>query len=121
MTSPSPRTVRRRFRRIMTDEPRTIRAAVASEALDYDEPCQLFIDLQSCGCVCGTVGSLIYHVDTYAFFDRHYDEIEVLREEWDENHGEPIAIQGNLKNFFAWFAFEETAFRMAVDDLGLDL
>jgi hypothetical protein len=32
----------------------------------------------------------------------------------------PITINGDLKNFFAWFAFEETAREMA-DTLGLDI
>lgn len=32
--------------------------------------------------------------------------------------GCPIVIDGDLKNTYAWFAFEETAFRLA-DELGL--
>lgn len=102
-------------------EPGTIRAAVAEEALDYhSEPMAFFHDLQNCGCACGLVGSLIYYADTHDFFDAHYDEIEELREEYESNMGEAIRLKGDLKNFYAWFAFEETAYRMALDDLELE-
>ena len=123
MQTLSPKIGRRRLRHIVSDEPDTLRAAVASEALDYDSdnPNQLFIDLQSCGCVGGTVSSLIYYTDTNTFFDKHFAEIEELRKEYEDSTGEPIRINGDLKNFFAWFAFEETACRMALDDLGLDI
>lgn len=111
------------LRRIVEKEPNTIRAFVAQEALDYhnDNPAQMFADLSQCGCQCGTIGSLIYYVDTHAFFDRFYDEIEELREQYEDDMGEPLRIKGDLKNWFAWFAFEETAYRMANDDLGLEL
>jgi len=105
---------------ICKNEPRTLRAYVAEEALDRDDPATLFSDLQTCGCACGLVGSLIYYVDTRNFYDEHYAEIEDLREDWEANTGEAIKIKGDLKNFFAWFAFEETAYRMAIDDLGLE-
>jgi hypothetical protein len=48
------------------------------------------------------------------------NEIEDLREEYEDNVGEPLRINGDLKNWFAWFAFEETAYRMA-NDVGLEL
>jgi hypothetical protein len=98
----------------------TIRAAVAGEALDYhDNPATFFTDLQSCGCASGFVGSLIYFADTHAFYDRHYDEIEELREAYEVDTGEAIRIRSDLKNFYAWFAFEEVAYHMATDELDL--
>lgn len=118
---PSDAKLRKMLKAICKNESGTLRAAVAEEALDYhSEPMAFFHDLQNCGCACGLVGSLIYYADTHAFFDAHYDEIEELREEYESNMGEAIRIQGDLKNFYAWFSFEETAYRMAADDLGLE-
>ena len=109
--------------RISLAEDGTLRGAVAQEALDFwsDDPRQMFTDLAMAGCQSGMIQSLIYYYDTHGFFDTFYDEIEELREDWEDQSGEPIQIRGDLKNFFAWFAFEETAFRMANEDLGLDL
>jgi hypothetical protein len=58
---------------------------------------------------------LIYYKDTHIFYDKHYDEIEELREEYEEMVGEALKIQGDLKNFLAWFAFEEVAYKIASD------
>ena len=65
------------------------------------------------GCGSGMIGSLCWYSDTRAFFDKHYDEIEELREDFEDSIGQPIAIKGDLKNFFARFAFEEVAYRIA--------
>ena len=42
-----------------------------------------------------------------------------MRDRWEDSGGEPLVINGDLKNFFAWFAFEETAYQMA-QELGVD-
>ena len=112
--------VRQQLQNIIENEPSTIRAYVATEALDYDDPAVFFSDLQRSGCQSGMIGGLIYYYDTHAFFDRYYDEIEELREDYEDNTGEPLRINGDLKNWLAWFAFEETAFRMA-NDLELEI
>jgi len=113
--------LRQRLKAIFEEVPASIRTAVAEEALDHDEPALFFSDLQSHGCISGLVGSLIYYTDTQAFYDEHYSEIEQLREDWEDDTGEPLKINGDLKNFLAWFAFEQTAYRMAIDDLGLEM
>jgi len=59
------------------------------------------------------VGKLIYYKDTHAFYDKYYAEIEVLREEYEELIGEPLNIKNDLKNFLAWFAFEQVAYQLA--------
>ena len=76
--------------------------------------------LQCWGCQGGTVSSLIYYNQTHAFYDKHYQEIEDLREEYEDNFGHPLVIKGDLKNWFAWFAFQETAFQIAREDLDFD-
>ncbi len=112
--------IRSKLEQIIRNEPRTLRSAVAREALDYDNPADFFSDLQNHGCVSGLVSSLIYYTDTHAFFDKYYEEIEDLRCEYEEETGEQIHLQHDLKNFLAWFAFEETAYRLAVE-LELDI
>ena len=91
----------------------SIEKKVALEALERDDIEIFFSDLLQFGCVSGMIGSLIYTHDTHAFFYTHYYQIEELREEFEDSTGEPIHINGDLKNFFAWFAFEQVAYNMA--------
>ena len=79
-------------------------------------------DLMKGGCASGFVSCLIYHSDTRAFYDRFYNEIEDLRRTYEWEIGEPIRIpeDTDLKNFMAWFAFEETA-RAIANKLELDV
>lgn len=88
-----------------------IAAAVVQEALKDTEigVVEWFRGLVEYGCVSGWDGSLIYYADTHDFFDEHYDEIETLREEWVDQTGQDLQISGDLKNYLAWFAFEQTA------------
>lgn len=99
-----------------------LKRAVAREILDHadtDGEARSFIsDVLRYGCVSGTVGSLIYYVDTHRFYDRHYDDIETLRIDTEESLGTPLRIDGDAKNFFAWFAFEETL-REIANGLGI--
>jgi hypothetical protein len=100
--------------------PESLCAAVAREALDYHDPSVFFTDLLQNGCVSGMIPSLIYYTDTYDFFDTHYAAIEELRDTLEANLGEPLQIKGDLKNFLAWFAFDETAYQLALE-LGLEV
>ncbi len=111
--APSEKTLRNKLQVIIDQEPCSIRAEVAHEALDYENITDFFQDLQRCGCQGGFIGSLIYYRDTHAFYDQHYDEIEELRWELEDSLGQPLQIKGDLKNWFAWFGFEETASQMA--------
>ncbi len=114
--------IEQKLKAIIADQPASIRAFVADEALNYhsDDPSQMFHDLQRSGCQSGLIGSMIYYQDTHTFFDCHYDEIEDLREEYEDSVGQPISIVGDLKNWLAWFAFEETAFQLA-NELNLEI
>ncbi len=120
MTPVSNKSLKSALQDILQSEPISLRAAIAREALDHEDVKCFFSDLLSNGCVSGMVGSLIYYTDTHKFFDTHYDEIEGLREEYEANIGEPLQIKSDLKNFLAWFAFEETAYQMA-NELGLEV
>lgn len=98
---------------LASQKPVTLKVAVAQEALDHDDIICFFQDLLKHGCVSGMVTSLIYYSDTHKFFDMHYHEIEELRQEYEETTGCIIDVKNNdLKNTLAWFAFEETAYRL---------
>ena len=83
---------------------------VIEEALDYHSPKAFFEDLLQHGCESWMVGSLIYYKDTHEFYDKHYNEIEEMRNELAEQGIEiNVPTQSDLKNFFAWLSFEERA------------
>ena len=100
----------------------SIEKEVALEALNiYPEELGVcFSNILNYGCITGIVGSLIFYTNTHAFFDTHYDQIEELRHEYEENIGMPLNIKGDLKNDLARFAFEQTAHNMA-QELGLEI
>jgi len=100
------------LKQILKDHPQSIKAEVAEEALDHDDPKTFFKDLLQHGCISGMVGKLIYYKDTHTFYDKHYAEIEELREEYEESTGEPLKIPSDLKNFLAWFSFEQVAYQL---------
>lgn len=97
----------------------TIKGAVAKEALTHESPSIFFKGLAQSGCISGWVGSLVYYSQTHEFYDHHYEEIEELRHEF-ESEVNPMYIAYDLKNTYAWFAFEVVSFRLA-DELGLEL
>jgi len=99
---------------IIINDPTSIKASVAKEALDYYDIPSFFTDILQHGCKSGIISGLIYYSDTHAFFDKHYAAIEQIREDIETNLGEPLTTSGDLKNYMAWMAFEETAFQMAL-------
>ncbi len=109
-----PDNFRKQLQTIIENEPHSIKAFVADEALEYHDIEDFFSDLQQYGCISGMISPLIYYTDTHQFFDDFYDEIEQLRQETEDSLGKPIKITGDLKNTLAWFAFEETAYQLAV-------
>jgi hypothetical protein len=109
--------LKKKLEQIIQAFPNSLRAEVAGEALDYgDDIGTFFADLLNHGCQSGMIGSLIYYNDTRAFYDKHYEEIEELRYELEDAFGEYLKPQGDLKNWYAWMAFEETA-RTVADEL----
>lgn len=76
-------------------------------------------DLMRGGCQSGMIRSLIYYHDTHEFYDKFYDDIEELRLEIEQSIGESLKPEGDLKNWYAWLGFEETARKIA-DELGLE-
>ena len=100
----------------------TIEKAVVEEVLDcdYENIQDFFSDLFTHGCISGMIGSLIYYTDTHSFYDTHYHQIEEIRNEYEDSIGSPFTIKHDLKNDFAWFAFEEVT-RHIANDLELEI
>ncbi len=121
-TSVSTSILQKKLSEIVLSEPNTIRAAVAQEALDFypSEIASFFSQLMNWGCSTGIVHTLRYFHDTHAFYDKHYQEIEDLRHDYESIIGQPIKVDSDYKNFMAWFAFEETAYQMT-NELGLEI
>lgn len=69
---------------IQSSKGNDILSVIAQEALEDRAPLTHLKDLYEYGCVSGTFSSLIYYHQTHAFFDTHYDEIEEMREIWEE-------------------------------------
>lgn len=94
-----------------------IKSEVANDVLDYYDNNEnikgFFEDLLTYGCQSGMIPGLVYYTDTHKFFDKHYEEIEDLRYEYEQDFGEPLKVNGDLKNWFAWFGYEETARKLA--------
>ena len=105
------------LKQICKNYPQSIKSEVAQEALEYDDPQSFFNDLLQHGCISGMVSSLIYYADTHAFYDKHYSEIEELRSEYEDSTGESLKINNDLKNYLAWFAFEQVAYQLVNDYL----
>ena len=108
-----------RLREIADETTPSLRREVAEEVFSnsYEKVADFFNDLLNYGCVSGMVGKLIYYHDTHSFFQTYYDEIDELRREFEEQ-GVNLKPQGDLMNWYAWFAFEETA-RAIAQELGI--
>ena len=113
--------LRAKLKTIAENDGISIRKEVAREALSYSGGIvSFFSDLLHHGCISGMVSSLVYYYDTHVFFTKHYCEIEELRDEYEEETGGALRVNGDLMNFYAWFAFEEVARKLACE-LGIDV
>ena len=115
----SERKSKRIIQNIIQHEKGTLRYEVALESIDCDSLADFFNDVIQHGCSSGMISSLVYYSQTKEFFISHYDEIEELREEFEADYGCPIKIKGDLMNFLSWFAFEQTAYSMYEEVLGV--
>ena len=101
-----------------------LRAAVVNEAINSgcDDFAWWFESLHQHGCKSGMVSSLIYTSDIADFYDENKKEIEDLITESMKQLGHTTRQQfidsmgdyDEEKSMLVWFAFEETARRIAV-------
>lgn len=67
----------------------------------------------------GTITRFGYTCDAEAFFDKHYQEINNLRNEYEDETGEAIDLGTNLKETLAHFSYM-LVFSQVAEELGLD-
>ncbi|WP_442267632.1 DUF7222 domain-containing protein [Tenacibaculum sp. ZS6-P6] len=100
---------------IIHNEPDSIKAFVAKEALSWRNIKGFFINLEKRSCTSGMISTLNHYDQTHRFFNHYYDEIEALRMDIQKQTGTPVKITYDLKTSLSWFAFEQTAHQMAND------
>jgi hypothetical protein len=68
-----------------------------------------FNDLQHGGCQSGMISEFIYNSDCKDFYIKHIDDLEEMKEELEDNLGEPIQNRNSLPHytFLCWLCFEE--------------
>lgn len=114
----------------MLDNATEMEKEVIEDQLDevdgYETP-QDFIEHLCDLCITGGgVSSMIYYDDTLAFLERHSEEINQLLQEGIREFGslnemfgdnyddsDPMNLDTHNRNLFAWYAYEETARRIA--------
>lgn len=66
-------------------------------------------DLQKGGCISGMIGKFIYHNDCKAFYIKHLEDLENIKNDLEESFGEPITNRYKLPHytFLCWLCFEE--------------
>lgn len=101
--------LKQRLNYIILNEPNSIKAFVAKEALKRKDINKFFGTVTKKGCVSGMITTLNFQEQTHHFFNSYYDEIEELRLNFEEQSGGPIDMPFGIKNTFTWFAFEQTA------------
>ncbi len=116
--------LKKKLAAIQNEDKYSIRSDVAETALSYgdseEEIKSFFSDLLSHGCQSGMISHLIYYKDTDEYYRSHVDEIDDLKQELEEEIGEPLKIGSPIQNWLAWFGFEETA-RKVADEIGLEI
>lgn len=108
---------------------KTVKGMLEEYAEDYDGNLEEFLnDLFHGGCQSGLISELIYYKDTTSFYQRHKKEIgrlladtleetgfkspsELFGDKW--NTEDPLAQEDMNQNLLTWFAFEETARKLA--------
>ena len=93
-----------------------VKSIVINELKGVEDPYLWFRDFEENGCASGMVSAMIYYRDTVAFFERHKEEITDLASyifkelNWFpvEAKEDPCCVYDTTKNWYAWFAFEET-------------
>ncbi len=115
-----------------------LRGAVAGWFVDelenYESVSDILNDLMAGGCQSNFVGMLTSYNQTTAFHDEHEDDIWNFANEQKEEFGHDNVMQfisflkgannvGSMtqfKNLLSWFAFEETARNICINDFEIE-
>ncbi|RBW59550.1 hypothetical protein DS884_07390 [Tenacibaculum sp. E3R01] len=71
--------IRETLHYIIKNDPNSIKAFVAKEALQRNNLKGFFQSIKKRGCISGIISTLNYYPQTHSFFETYYDEIEKLR------------------------------------------
>ena len=113
-------TIKEKLQALLLESENDLEKYVINDLLDEEDTEQYLKDVLTHGCQSGTVNSLIYYNQTKDFFIKYIEEIDELREEMEENTGQPLEIGTPLYNWLAWFGYEETA-RKVADKLQIEI
>lgn len=108
------------LRDILRQHPGTIRAAIAEAALQSGDVEAFFLDALHPSPRVPRIVKEIGSDASLGFHHRHRDEIDAIREEYEAETGCPLTVDGDEERFLSYFAFAQTAYRIARDDLGLE-
>lgn len=94
---------------------------MVEHCLDYDNPKDFFKDLRHGGCASGMVRMFVCNNDCENFYINYIDDLELFKEELEDELGEPIKNKQKLPHytFVCWLCYEELA-RQIADELWED-
>lgn len=71
-------------------------------------------DLQQGGCISGMIGEFIYHSDCKAFYIKHLEDLENIKDDLEEALGETIPNRFKVPHytFMCWLCFEEYCYNI---------
>jgi len=104
--------MREKLEILLKENRNNITEVVIKEALENDDPTLFFQNLQQNGCQSWMVSSMILYSDTHEFYNTHYDEIENIRLELQEEDLITNLPDEDLKNYLAWLSYEHIAYNI---------
>ena len=110
--------LKQRLHYIALNEPNSIKAFVAKEALQSKNIPSFFKRLQQDSCISGMISSLNHFEQTHTFFENYYDDIEHLRFKHTQKTLTYLQQPYDLKTLMVWFAVEQTALLLS-EELGV--
>lgn len=71
-------------------------------------------DLQNGGCQSGLIGDFVYNADCKEFYIQHLDDLEEIKQDFEDSVGEPIENRQKLPHyvFMCWLCFEEYCYNL---------
>lgn len=102
-------TIEKKLEAIKHESDNNLIKCVIDDALDMrgDEALTYLEDVRNYGCQSGMVSGLVYYHDTHEFFLEFVEEIQNAFFDYSKQAGEQPKIKPHdLRNWFAWFAYE---------------
>lgn len=97
----------REYKKDATPMYKAIASIILRNSDGYEDIEDFFSDLFHNGCSSGMISEAIYYSDTHKFAKKHIEEILEMKEEMEQDLGEPIQTKDDQLNWLCWFAIEE--------------